>query len=159
MIFFPTNVKIFCDRPAPAVITWHNSKKIRCVSEGEVEVYLILWQTFFPEGSSVCEEDSEQQSRAPRALRRSFISTQTPKSKPRNEYLSVSRLCVQSFFPTMRGSISLSVYPPPFPPSLPPVSRLVAPAQPERSKPRGFLFPFPGEVRATSFYSARHRAF
>lgn len=44
-------------------------------------MYLILRQTFFPAGSSVCEEDSEQQSRALRALRRSFISTQRPKTK------------------------------------------------------------------------------
>ncbi len=89
-------------------------------------------QTFFPAGSSVCEEDSEQQSRAPRALRRSFISTLTQKPKPGTKYLSVSRLCVQSFPPpssqivlrpvrgrTMGGSISLSVCPPPFPPSFP----------------------------------------
>lgn len=63
-------------------------------------MYLKLWQTFFPAGSSVCEVDNEQQSRALRAQRRSFISTQSPKLKPGTKYLSVSRLYVPtSFFP------------------------------------------------------------
>lgn len=129
------------------------------MSEDEIEVYLILWQTFFPAGSRVCEEDNEQQRRALRALRRRFISTQSENQKP-----DLMSFCLEFFLSslrgsTMRGSISLSVCPPPFPPSFSPVSRLVAPAQPERSKPPGFLFPYPGEVRATSFYSARHRAF
>lgn len=79
-------------------------------------MYLILWQTFFPAGSRVCEEDSEQQSRALRALRRSFISTQSPKTKL---LCLKSSLSVCSRLPsflstcsppvrgsTMRGSIS-----------------------------------------------------
>lgn len=137
------------------------------VSEGYVPVYLILWQTFFPAGSSVCEEDNEQQSRALRALRSSVISTQGPTLKPGTKFpirltsffLSSQLVLLPVRGSTMRGSISLSADPPPFPLSFSPVSRLVARLQPERSKPPGFLFPFPEEVRATSFYSARHRAF
>lgn len=64
---------------APWEIPWLTGTTIK------VKLYLILWQTFLPAGSSVCEEDSEQQSRALRALRRRFISTQSLKPKPRDQ--------------------------------------------------------------------------
>lgn len=69
-------------------------------------MYLILRQTFFPEGSSVCEEDSEQQSRALRALRRSFISTNS-ETKTRNQVsLRLTSLCPVFFFPLSTRSPS-----------------------------------------------------
>lgn len=138
------------------------------MSDGRVEKYLTLRQTFFPVGSSVCEENNEQQSRTLRAPRRRFISTDSQKNKLRHQ-IFFFLLYIASIFPLptysfikirdgiVRGSLSLSVFPPS--PWFSTGRRLVAPAQPERSKPPGFLFPFPGEVRATSFYSARHRAF
>lgn len=123
-----------------------------------VEKYLTLRQTFFPAGSSGVEEDQEQQSRALRAPRRRFISTEgqtnpDPQSPSFCLYFPLELLLCKW---VESGS--------PFLPGLHPLCsatarRLVAPAQPWRSKPSGFLFPFPGEVRATSFYSARRRAF
>lgn len=50
--------------------------------DGRVEKYLTLRQTFFPAGSSLCEENNEQQSRTLRAPRRRFISTESQKNKP-----------------------------------------------------------------------------
>lgn len=132
-------------------------------------MYLTLWQTFFPAGSSVCEEDNEQQSRALRAPRRRFISTDSENQNLGPNICLTSLRPVFSFLSTCSPSSQrldnerqyLSFCLPSTLPSIPlfTESRLVAPVQPERSKPPGFLFPFPGEVRATSFYSARHRAF
>lgn len=140
----------FSNPPSPAA-----------ASEGKVEVYLIFRQTFFPAGSRVWGQDNEQQSRAARALRRSFISNL--KTQARTKYISVFTSNPDSCL-SQNERQYLSFCRPSTLPSFPslsfcPVSRLVAPAQPERSKPPGFLFPFPGEVRATSFYSARHGAF
>lgn len=95
-------------------------------------------------------------------LRGDDSSPQTPKTKTWDR-ISVSLLYVQSFLSSQLVLLQVksSFCLPSTLPSIPlfTESRLVAPVQPERSKPPGFLFPFPGEVRATSFYSARHRAF
>lgn len=74
----------------------------------------------------------------------SFLSTCSPSSQKAAQWEAVSLPLLSTL---------------PFFPPLSPMSRLVAPAQPERSKPPAFLCSFPGEVRATSFYSARRRAF
>ena len=69
-------------------------------------------------------------------------------------FLSTKLVLLQVTGCTMRGSVSFC------PPSTrPPPRSLRWVVLPGRSKPPGFPFPFPGEVRATSFYSARHRAF
>lgn len=90
-----------------------------------VESYLTLRQTFFPAGSSGLETDQEQLSRALRAPRRRFISTEGhKKSKPTlAQNLLLSAFFQKNFPPvrvtplqirdgTARGRLSPSVRPP-----------------------------------------------
>lgn len=92
-----------------------------------VEKYLTLRQTFFPAGSSGLEEDQEQLSRALRAPRRRFISTEAHKkkkaNKPWHRIFFFLPFLTSIFFPfrvtpvqikdgAARGRISPSVWPP-----------------------------------------------
>lgn len=83
---------------------WNRKKKKTGASEGKVEMYLTLWQTFFPAGSSVCEEDKEQQSRALRAPRRRFISTDSENQNLGPNICLTSLHPVFSFFSTCSPS-------------------------------------------------------
>lgn len=68
--------------------------------DGRVAKYLTLRQTFFPAGSSVCEENNEQQSRTLRAPRRRLISTESQKkTNPGTEYSSFSFISRVFFSP------------------------------------------------------------
>lgn len=72
-----------------------------------VEKYLTLRQTFFPAGSSSLEEDQEQLSRALRAPRRRFISTEAhKKKKPTNPGTESSSFCLFSQVFSSRSSYS-----------------------------------------------------
>lgn len=91
-----------------------------------VEKYLTLRQTFFPAGSSSLEEDQEQLSRALRAPRRRFISTEAHKKKSQQtlaQNLLLSAFSHKYFLPVRvtrvqikdgaaRGRISPPVWPP-----------------------------------------------
>lgn len=92
-----------------------------------VEKYLTLRQTFFPAGSSSLEEDQEQLSRALRAPRRRFISTEAHNKKKSQQTLAQNLLpsafSYKYFLPVRvtpvqlkdgaaRGRISPSVWPP-----------------------------------------------
>lgn len=66
--------------------------------DGRVEKYLTLRQTFFPAGSSVCEENNEQQSRTLRAPRRRFISTESQKKQILAPNILLSPLYRKYFF-------------------------------------------------------------
>lgn len=66
--------------------------------DGRVEKYLTLRQTFFPVGSSVCEENNEQQSRTLRAPRRRFISTDSQKNKLRHQIFFFLLYIASKFF-------------------------------------------------------------
>lgn len=66
-------------KPSPLSSCCRHSETVakkRQEGGGVVEKYLTLRQTFFPAGSSSLEEDQEQLSRALRAPRRRFISTE-----------------------------------------------------------------------------------
>lgn len=72
-----------------------------------VEKYLTLRQTFFPAGSSVLEKDQEQLSRALRAPRRRFISTEGhTEKKPTNPGTESSSFCLFSQVFSSRSSYS-----------------------------------------------------